>query len=361
MADGGGAQKYVLDLAAHFNGAIAAGTESTQLFTEAEKRGIKTFPLSHLKRNPNPIHDMLAIWQIKKIIQSYNPDIVHLNSSKAGFLGSLAAGLVKKVKVVFTAHGFFYFKDSAWYIKFSYSLLEKIASKFRNAIITVSEQDRQQGIKHHLLPPNKIITVYNGIPKVPFMGRDEARKNLNLSNNKLILGNIAQLYYRKGIDVLIKAAAILPTGIKEKIQIVIIGEGPEHVELQKQILQYNLGSVFILAGYHKDAVKLLKAFDLFISGSRREGFSYVLLEVLQAGLASIITNVGGNSEAMGNAGIIIPPENPELLTAAICEIINSPEKQKELSERALARSKEFTLEKMLSQTQEVYNSVISGN
>jgi glycosyltransferase involved in cell wall biosynthesis len=356
MADGGGAQKYVLDLAEHFGGSIAAGTEADQLFKEAGRRGIKTFPLHHLKRNVDPRHDLAAIFEIKQLIKKEHPDIVHLNSSKAGFIGSIAGGLAG-TKVVFTAHGFFYFKNSPWYVKAPYAALEWIASRFRSAIIAVSEEDREQGIKHHLLPADKIITIYNGIPAIPFLAKQEARQKLGLKQDKLILGNIAQLYNRKAIDVLIKAAALLPKDIKDKIQIAVIGEGPERKNLERQIKNHNLEPEFILVGYKPMAVTLLKAFDIFVSSSRREGFSYVFLEVLQAGLPSIATDVGGNKEALADCCILIPSQDPAAMAKAIEELINNPEKQTELSQRALRRSQQFTLEKMFSETEKVYKKL----
>lgn len=105
QADGGGAQKYTLCLAKHFGGTVAAGNEAEKLFIDARRSGLTTFELKHLKRDVDPWHDVLAVWEIRQLIKSYNPDIVHLNSSKAGILGSFAA-IGTKVKVVFTAHGF---------------------------------------------------------------------------------------------------------------------------------------------------------------------------------------------------------------------------------------------------------------
>ncbi len=356
QADGGGAQKYVLDMAEHFGGAIAAGTEAGQLFDEAKKRGIKTFPLRHLKRNVSPWHDVLAIFEIKNLIKKERPDIVHLNSSKAGFLGSLA-GKLAGAKVVFTAHGFFYFKNAAWYIKWPYTFLEKFASKFRGAIITVSEQDRQQALAHHLLPPEKIITIHNGIPAIPFLEAAAARQALKLPEHKFILGNVAQLYNRKAINVLILAVALLPTNVRAKVHAVVIGEGPERANLELQLKNTGLGGIFTLAGYQPRAVTLLKAFNAFVLSSCREGFPYVLLEAMQAGLPIVATDVGGNKEALGDAGIIIPAKNPAALAKTIEDLINNPAEQKELSQRALKRCQEFTLEKMFDKTEAVYREM----
>ena len=124
QADGGGAQKYTLALAKHFNGAIAAGNEAERLFIDAQRAGLKTFELTHLKRNINLWHDVLAVWEIRKLIKSYNPDIVHLNSSKAGILGSFAC-IGTKAKMIFTAHGFVFNEPLSLPVKNFYLLWKK--------------------------------------------------------------------------------------------------------------------------------------------------------------------------------------------------------------------------------------------
>src|SRR5262249_14800523 len=137
QADGGGAQKYVLTLAAHFKGAIAAGDEAKKLFDDAKALGLQTFELKHLKRDICLGHDCWAVREMRELIKSFAPDIVHLNSTKAGVLGSFAAiGLSAKggsasggkTKVVFTAHGFRHNEPLFWPAKSFYLALEKVAS-----------------------------------------------------------------------------------------------------------------------------------------------------------------------------------------------------------------------------------------
>lgn len=357
-ADGGGAQKYALDLACKFNGSIAAGTQGTELFESAKKLGAKTYPLKHLKRNINPWHDVLAIWEIYSLIRKENPDLVHLNSSKAGFLGSLA-GKLAGVKVVFTAHGFFYFERSPWLIKIIYTFLERFASLYRNLIITVSEEDRKQALNHHLISPSKIQTIYNGIPKTKFLSKPEARKILGLSDQVLLLGNIAQLYDRKDIVTLIKAVDLIPENLKEKTNAVVIGEGPDRKQFEQLINEKQLNHLFFLPGYKPDAGSLLKALDIFVLSSRREGFPYVILEAMQAGLPIIATDVGGVKEALGEAGILVPPEDPAKLAEAIVNLVSNPGLRETLSAKALARSQNFTQEKMFEETEKVYKKLLA--
>src|SRR3989344_2985002 len=107
----GGAQRYVYDLATgldpkQYKVTVAVGNERGDLEKKLSAAGISTRVLRHLKRAINPWHDLLVLWEIRRLIQAVKPDIVHLNSTKAGFVGSIAAAMAGARNVVFTAHGF---------------------------------------------------------------------------------------------------------------------------------------------------------------------------------------------------------------------------------------------------------------
>ncbi len=357
QADGGGAQKYVLDLAKNFNGTIAAGNEGVKLFYDARKAGVSCIELRCLKRNIHPFYDVLALFEIIKLAREEKPDIIHLNSSKAGFLGSLAKPFVK-AKIIFTAHGFIFNEPLPWPAKTFYLALEKFAGFFRNYIICVSQNDKKSALRHRLIAKNKMGAVYNGIPKIEFLPRNSARTALNLPDDKIIIGSVANFYKTKGLDVLISAIALLDDATKSKVLCAIIGEGRERKALEQQISDLGLKDKVKLLGYRSDTPAAIKAFDIFVLASRKEGLPYTLLEAMQAGLPLITTNVGGNPEAVADAAIVIDPEDPAQLARAITEIANSNAAAAALSAKALERSKMFTQTKMLEQTAAVYRQVL---
>jgi len=408
QADGGGAQKYVLSLAKHFRGTIAAGDEAGKLFDNAKQAGLTVFPLTHLKRNIHPWHDFLAVWEIKQLIKNLQPDIVHLNSTKAGILGSFASiGLKKrktlinydrnlllsKSKMIFTAHGFRFNEPLSFPAKNFYLALEKTASIYRDFIITVSDADRKSALNNKIINENKIQTIHNGIPQINFLTKEEARQKLNLPNNKFaqryssdedeitstnalkneqkndhsitknsaefIFGTIANFYKSKGIDVLIEAISRLDQPVKDKCQFVIIGEGKEKKNLELRIKNHSLEKQIILLGKINNAPKYLKAFDAFILPSRKEGFPFVILEAMQAGLPIIATDVGGNKEALDDAGIIIPPEDSTVLAKEIFRFTYDRINASKLSQKALERSKLFTEQKMLTETESIYQKLLN--
>ncbi len=356
QADGGGAQTYVLSLAKYFQGAIAAGTENDRLFKDALRAELVAYPLSHLKRNINIWNEFSAVWEIRELIKTLRPDIIHLNSSKAGILGSFA-NIGLGTKVVFTAHGFIFNEPRPWPIKAFFLALEKIASCYRDHIICVSEADRKAALDFSVIDGNKMSVIYNGITLINFYPASEAKLKLNLNPKKLIIGAVANFYKTKGLDILIQAVSLLPANIQEQCQFIIMGAGPEKDALQT--LNHQLNTNIFFAGDINEAAQFILAFDIFVLPSRKEGFPYAILEALQAGLPIVATDVGGVKEALGDAGVLVPPEDPAKLSQEITALVNNAELRKTLSQKSLIQSQNFTLEKMLKETNNIYQKLLN--
>ena len=251
----GGAQRYIFDLASNlpkneYIVNVAAGGEGKppfankategKLFDRLEGVKIASHKLKHLVRAISPVSDIKAYFEIKQLISNIQPDIVHLNSSKAGFLGSLAAKACKTPKIIYTAHGFVFNEPMNPIKRWIYKKAELSSAKRVHQIICVSEYDRQSGIKTGI-PENKLITIHNGInPDTSFLTRDNARQKISEifshSNSQIpkflttkTIGCIANFYRTKGLDILIQAMT------KIDAQLVIIGEGDLRPELEAQI------------------------------------------------------------------------------------------------------------------------------
>lgn len=356
---GGGAQKYVLLLARRFSGAVATGVDEDKLMTEAQGAGLETFPIHNLKRSINPFQDLMAAWEIRELIKIYRPDIVHLNSSKAGVLGSFASVFLK-TKVVYTAHGLVFNEPLPFWLKTFYMALEKTASVYRSYIIAVSEADRKSALDFGLISSEKISVIHNGIPKISFFSKEEAKQKLNLPLDKFILGSIANAYKTKGLDTLIDSIYLLPEELKTKILVPIIGDGPEFEILQTKITNLKLNQQIKLLGQIKNASELLKAFDAFILPSRKEGFPFTLLEAMQAGLPIIATKVGGNAEGLKDAAILVDPENSKALSEAIQNLIADKNLRQQLNDKSLKQAQNFTEEKMFEETKKVYDKILKA-
>ncbi len=358
-ADSGGAQRYVLDLAKEFHGEIATGTEKSSLVDQAEDVGIPCYQLYHLKRAINPLDDLPALFDLIRLAIKTKPDIIHLNSSKAGFLGSLVKIFAPHSKIVYTAHGFVFNEPRGAITRSFYTLAERLASLLRDYIITVSETDKQSALDRHIINPEKISVVHNGLAPIKFLNKTSARQYLALPLDKFIIGTIANLYPAKGIDVLIDAVSRMPIESRQNLCVAIIGDGPEAKRLNQLITHYSLQDTIKPLGHRELASHYLNAFDIFTLPSRKEGFPFALLEAMQAGLPIVATDVGGNKEALGDAGLLVPPDRPDIFAQTLTDLSNSPSQMQILSQKALARSGLFTLEKMVAKTEVIYRYLIS--
>jgi len=364
----GGAQTYVLDLALSlkndFDISIGFGEQGDKggLAKKLKENEINYYPLPHLKRNISPWHDFLAIFSIIGLIKKVKPDIVHLNSSKISILGSLAGIISKskiinhKSKIIYTVHGWIFNEPLSGSKKSFYLHAEKFTAKFKNKIICVSKFDYDTALKNKIAPKEKLVTIHNGIKPINLLSREEARKKLGIDNSDIIIGSVAYLYKTKGFEYLIQATKILDdTGINAKT--IIIGEGKEREELENWINQLNLKNKIILTGKIDNASELLKAFDVYVSSSVKEGLSYTIIEAMTTGLPIVATCIGGSPELISDneEGLLVDPANPEKLAQAITKLINNSELSNRLGQNAKEKAeKEFTLEKMIAKTKEFY-------
>lgn len=336
---GGGAQKYVSTLSTHFNAPIASGGQSS-------------IQLKHLKRDIRIISDILAIFEIRKLLKINSFDIVHLNSTKAGVLGSLATiGL--STKVIYTAHGFVFKEKIFFPKKIVYLFMEWLAARFRDITITVSSQDQKLASNYGL---GKSVHIPNGIEPITFKEKRESLDFFNLDYKNINLVSVANYFPNKNLATLIKSIPLIKT--KDKITLTLIGEGGERQKLTKLIESLNLTNKVKLFGKVSYPAEYLKAFNIFILPSFKEGFPYAVLEAMSAGLPLILSNIPSHHEIASNSAIYIDPKNHASLASQISNLISNSELQNLLSTNSLKQSKTFTESEMLSKTKGLYEQVL---
>ncbi len=352
----GGAQKYVLDLATHldplYDITVALGREDAEHFghkLKAVNPSIKIFPLTHLKREISPLHDLLAIRELKQLYQSRKPDIVHLNSTKAGVLGSLAK--TAQTKIIYTAHGWVFLEPLGSIRKAIYRYAETYTAPYKDAVIVLSKEDKAVAQTELHIPENHLYTIPLGISPIYFLTKTDAQQKLmamnpNIDGTKVLALTIANHYPTKGLDILIQAVSQLSTEEKNKFQFCIIGDGPEHTRLQTDININHLEQTIFLLPSIENAAQYLLAADLFILPSRKEGLPYVILEALQAGLPLIATQVGGLPTLLANTPetTLLAPGDSVALTRALQDFLTSdhPETKREYSGNTLSAMVETT-------------------
>lgn len=347
----GGAQKYVFGLATNlpdrFDSIVAAGGNGP-LIEKLLQNGIKPILIPRLEKNLGFVKDLRAAADLFSLYIKEEPEIIHLNSSKAGGLGAFVAWLYKRiyrkrVVIVFTAHGWPFSENRALPAKVMIFILSWLTAFFCDQIITISKIDFKRTRLFWPIRKNKFKYIPNGIEKIYFVSKEDARNHLekhlsrSLDNKKLLIGTVAELTKNKGLPYLIAA---LDQIRNLNFECIIIGSGEEKNLLAAFVKKNNLEDRIFFSGFIDHAERLLKAFDIFILPSVKEGLPYTILEALSAGLPIVATDVGGIPDLITDRhdGMLVAPQNSQELARALNSIITNNELRKSLGEEALKSS-----------------------
>lgn len=373
----GGAQRYVYDLATNlaknsYTVEVMAGGNGLLIekLTQADIKADGNLPIG---RDVSVFDDIKVFFKIFQILRQNRPDILHVNSSKMGGLGALAGRLVGIKKIVFTAHGWAFNEDRTFVSKMIIKFLHWITIVLSHKTIAVSGALQNQLMNWPWID-GKITIVHNGIKAESVFSKVNARYELSKSfplisditkddKNLIVIGSVGELHKIKGYEYSIRAVHSLIESLKAKkidkrIIYLIISTGEEKENIEKLIKELNMEKTIFLLGYVVDAYQYLKAFDIFLLPSVSEGLPYIGLEAGLASLPIIATAVGGIPEMISDmrSGVLIQPKKSEEIKFAL-EFYIAHKKTRaqhglELHSKIV---EEFSVEKMISNTIEVYN------
>ena len=386
-----GAGKYVYDLATglsadSFEVFVTAGGHG-ELAQKMKNAGIPYFEIRHFQRDVSIFGDILAFFEIISLLFKTRPDIVHVSSSKAGGIGGVALFVYKvirkiqkprnKIQTIFTAHGWaFAEKRTGFQIKLI-KIFSRLTCIFYNKIICVSEFDRQLAIKNRITRKKKLFTIHNGIKtdEYEFLTKETARQQLGnrvskLDTSAVWVGTIGEFTKNKGQKFLVEAVKNLQAK-SYKLQAIIIGFGEEKENLELKIKNLKLEETVFLIDNLPKASSFLKAFDIFVLPSLKEGLPYTILEAGLARLPVIASDVGGipeiiehpsadstNSLQAGSGqatGLLVEAGNTEKIKETIEKILENPELKNSLAFELWGKiHQEFRFEQMLDRTLATY-------
>lgn len=362
----GGAQRYVFDLASNLaakdHEAIVALGGNGELQSKLQAIGIPVKNIKSLQRDVSLYRELQSIFEIARLIREIRPDVLHINSSKAGGLGALIGRILRVPNVIFTAHGWAFNEDRPSWQALIIKFFHWITVLLSHRTITVSEAVKNQ--MNWPLVQNRMFTVHNGRKSTGFLNRHDARTKLSqtlpaLSSfiDDVWTGTIGELHPVKRHDVTIGAIENLVRNGQSSIRHLVLGSGELLIQLKELVEKKNLTENVFFLGHIDEAAEYLKAFNIYIQPSRSEAFAYTVIEASQAGLPIIASKVGGIPEIITNgvSGILVPSGNVESLTKELSSLLTKPELRNELAASAKESGDRFSLENMVNKTISVYS------
>lgn len=328
----------------------------------AREAGLGVVDLDVIRRPIRPFWDLRGLVGLTRFLSRSPYSIVHTHTSKAGFVGRLAATRVGIPTIVHTPHLFPFHEESGRAATSAYLALERLAARWCDSIVTVSEYHREWALRAQIGSPEQIVAIPNGVPTEraqPTRPRDEVRAELGLEDAFVVLAT-GRLAEQKGLEYLIRAAPLLRAELPST-RIVIAGDGPLGERLSRLVSDLGVEDLVRLLGFRSDVGDLLAASELVVLPSLWEGLSISLLEAMAAGKPVVTTLIGSNREVTndGETAVLVPPKDAEALAAAIRALAADPSRRAALGRAGQAVQRErYTLRRMLDAYESEYDRLL---
>lgn len=352
----GGAQKYVYDLATAFSQkkvdvVVAFGGEG-ELARRLTSSGIRTRSIDTLARDIHFSKELKSLFAVDAIIASERPDVLHVNSSKAGGIGALLGRLRRVPLIVFTVHGAPFREDRSFFTRRVIYFFTWLTCLLSHKIITVSKQD-EHDIGRMFFVRKKVTTVYPGIV---FDGKWE--RTLPKSREVHIL-TVAELHQNKGYVYGLQAfEKLFAEGLPVKYT--IFGEGDDRKKIEEYITLKGLSSVVDLRGYGPPTAHDWANHDIFLLPSIKEGLPYTLIEAGRAMLPVVSTTTGGIPEVVRHedTGLLVEPKDINHLKEEMRRLVIDRKFARKLGQSLHSHVvQNFSYSKMLVETAKVYGLI----
>ena len=338
----GGGGIVIMDIA---RAAAAEGYDVSVLTTDPVFReklhgqGTPTVEIDVIRRPIRPVWDFLGMVRLWRYLRKERYDIVHTHTSKAGFVGRLAARLAGVRIVVHTVHGFAFHEQSGTAAKKVYIVLERLAGHACNLLVTVSEYHRAAAQQLGIGRPGRLIAIPNGIDPnrvAPTNTRDEVRAELGLRPDEIALMTIGRLADQKGIEFALEALSLMEPDLRQNIRLILAGVGPLADYLAGKAVELGVDNVVDFLGFRDDVGNLLAAGDIVLLPSLWEGLSITLLEAMAAEKPIVATTIPTNVEATrdGSCAVLVPAKDSVALARAISMVAADQQIREDLGRRA---------------------------
>lgn len=310
-----------------FEVTILTGT-GDRLLEQAQDGGVEVVHLDHLRPQIAPRSDWAAWQELVGHLGGDRFDVVHTHSSKAGLVGRTAARWVRVPRIVHTFHGFPFHEFQSWARRSAYIQVERQLGRITDSALAVGTAVAAEAVRRRIAAPDRIRTIGvardTTVPLPDGRSRAEARRLLGVPLGMHVIGTVGRLDYQKAPENLIRAFARIP---RRDIFGVWIGSGPDRARSEELVRSCHLEGRFSFLGERSDVAKLLPGLDIFAMASRYEGLPCAVVEAMAIGLPVVATAVNAVPDVVipGETGLLVPPEQPASLAAALSYLLANPQ------------------------------------
>lgn len=351
---------YEVHVASNFAFGSITSQERVDAFREELKgAGIKAYHIP-IPRSVADIPNILRsyLW-MKRLCKKQRYDIIHTQSPIGGVVARLAAKRLRKTgtRVIYTAHGFHFYKGapkSGWLLFYP---IEKYLSRFTDVLITINKEDYRRAKRFCAKRVYYVPGI--GVDTARFAGAggdaDRLRREFGFSREDFVLISVGQLSKRKNQETMIRAMVRISD---QSVKYLVVGLGECEESDKDRIRELDLKGRVVLAGYREDVDRLLQMADCFVFPSVQEGLPVSLMEAMASGVPVVCSRIRGNTDliADGVEGLLVDPMDEAGFAQAVERLKRDPALRDRLREHAREKIRQFDAARVHHRMQRIYRA-----
>jgi len=337
-------------------------------------RGSENIPYADFKwnipfsRSPFNKDNIKAYSKLKKIIDTYNYRLIHCHTPVGGVLTRLAARRARKkgTKVIYTAHGFHFYKGAPLKNWLLYYPVEKWLARYTDCLITINEEDYELARKKRFQAGSikKVDGVGVDINRFKPLAEEEKlalRQEYGFNEKDFIIICVGELNANKNQDLVIKAVKMLKEEIPD-IKLLLAGRGDMEKQYRKMAEKLGVKDNVLFLGYRRDIPELLSISDVAVSSSRREGLPVNVMEAMATGLPLVVTDCRGNRDLVQNGenGFVVGINDAEGMAERIEALLVNKSLRVIFGDRSKDKINIYKIESILEEMSRIYKMVLGG-
>lgn len=341
------------------------GADEGDMRYYAEERGVTPVIVPELGRAVNPIHDLITIIKLVRLMRDFKPDVVHTHTAKAGFAGRIAARIAGVPVVVHTFHGHVfegYFSRPTTRL---FIAIEWIAARLSDTLIVLTEGLRRELSDDYRIARKRKFTVLPlGLDLEPFARQPRHtgafRAAHRIPPDVPLIGLVGRLTAVKNHALFLYAAARV-RGEVPRAQFVIVGDGELRADIERQIDLLDLRDCVTVTGWIKDTAPVYADLDALAISSVNEGTPVTVIEALAVGVPVVATAVGGLPDLLegGALGALVPSGDAAALANALIRAIQTPPPPDQIARAQSTIIGQYGIDRLVRDLDHLYRALLA--
>lgn len=337
-----------------------ACAETGFYFKELEDRFRLTVHKIDFQRSPYQVKNIMCLKELVMLIRKNHYDIIHCHEPVGGVMGRVAGRICGK-KVIYTAHGFHFYKGAPLINRMLYETVERFLARFTDVLITINQEDYKAAQTFHLAKGGKSFFIRGiGLDVNAFrqtkVDVELKRAEFGIGRDQFVVLSVGEFIKRKNYEVALRAfaKADLPNAIY-----LICGEGELRARLELLAKELKISRQVIFAGFRKDIKEIVQIADIFLFPTLQEGLGLAAIEGMSAGLPIVASNVRGVNEFLveGKSGYGLSPLDVDGFSSAIQKLACQRELVEQIGQFNRKHIETFDINKILLQMDSIYEEM----